>query len=56
MSEVYQCPYTGNACSGKNCDECKVEQEAREYMAQVEMAEQYDINGDPYRDFMGNPW
>ena len=56
MGERYQCPYTGSACSEQNCDECTVEEEEREYMAQVEIAEQYDMNGDPCRDFMGNPW
>lgn len=30
--------------------------EMLEYQTQQQMAEMYDENGDPYRDFMGNPW
>ena len=28
----------------------------REMQAYEEQQEMYDINGDPYRDFEGNPW
>lgn len=56
MGEREQCQYTGNECNAQNCSECDVAQEAEEYIAQCELAEQYDENGDPYRDFEGNPW
>ena len=28
----------------------------REMQAYAEQQEMYDMNGDPYRDFEGNPW
>lgn len=31
-------------------------EEYREYQAQQKMNEMYDMNGDPYNDFNGNPW
>ena len=27
-----------------------------EYQAQQYMADHFDMNGDPYTDFLGNPW
>ena len=31
-------------------------QELLEYEARCQMEELFDENGDPYRDFLGNPW
>ena len=57
MAETYQCTYTGKPCFEQRCDGCEVmEQAEAEIISAQYMEEHFDENGDPYRDFMGNPW
>ena len=36
--------------------EAEAREEWYEYQTQQYMADHFDMNGDPYTDFLGNPW
>ena len=37
-------------------NEEEAREEMREYEAYLQMQMEFDQNGDPYMDFLGNPW
>jgi len=48
------CPYVDE--NGKDNGRFKEEMDEYERIMQEEMQKNFDENGDPLRDFLGNPW